>query len=128
MSRLALLAAIAVGGAAGALLRFGISHLLQQRLTTSFPLGTFVTNMIGCLALGFCFIWLTDRAGPVLRVGVTVGLLGALTTFSTYSLESLNLLADRQYALALLNLLGSVVLGLVAAWAGMVAARALFAP
>ncbi len=125
---MALLAAIAAGGAAGALLRFGISHLLQQRLTTAFPWGTFLANMLGCLALGFCYIWLTDRAGPVLRLGVTVGLLGALTTFSTYSLESLNLLADRQYALALLNLIGSVVLGLLAAWVGMVAARALFTP
>ena len=58
MNRLIPIAAVACGGAAGALLRWGISLAIARRLPTAFPLGNFTVNMIGCLALGFCMVWL----------------------------------------------------------------------
>ena len=116
--------AVALGGALGAVARFGVSHALQGR-AGSFPLGTFAVNAAGCLAIGFCFVWFHEEFNPgaadqsVLRDGVRVGFLGALTTFSTYSLESLELLQKQQYGQAGLYLLGSVVVGLGAAWLGL---------
>ena len=121
--------AIALGGAAGALARFGIGQAVNAlRPGAGFPIGTFVANMIGCVLIGFCYVWLGQRGAgtPAFRAGIQVGLIGALTTFSTYSLESLNLLAEREYAPALLNIMGSVVFGLLAAYLGIVIGRTMF--
>ncbi len=121
--------AMALGGAAGALLRYGLSHLIQSLTTRSIPLGTFTVNIVGCLLLGFCFIWLDPgRASPPLRLGVQVGLLGAMTTFSTYSLETFGLLAEHRYPQAAAYALGSVAVGLAACYAGIVIGRSLFQP
>lgn len=125
MPRWSVLIAIALGGALGALLRFGIGRWLQSQATGGFPWGTFAANALGCLAIGFCYVWLA-RASPEWRSGISIGLIGAMTTFSTYCLETLNLLDDRQYALAAANLLGSVVVGLTAAAGGMMLGRAVF--
>ncbi len=121
-----MLLAVAVGGAAGAVARYAIAQLTQQRLATPFPVGTLIANLVGCLAIGFCFVWFEQRiASPHLRAAVQVGVIGALTTFSTYCIESLSLVGDKQYAYAALNLIGSVVAGLALAYLGMVAARML---
>lgn len=121
-----MLLAVAAGGAAGAVARYAITHLTQQRLATPFPLGTLIANLVGCLAIGFCFVWFEQRiASPTLRAAVQVGLIGALTTFSTYCIESLSLISDKHYAYAALNLVGSVLAGLALAYLGMVAARTL---
>ena len=123
------IAAVACGGAFGALARFGISQAVAgSRIGTAFPVATFIANMVGCLVIGFCFVWLGERGAgsPALRSGIQIGFLGALTTFSTYSLESLNLLVDRQYGYAAANILGSVVLGLAAAYLGIISGRAIF--
>jgi len=119
------LIAIAAGGAVGALLRFAIGRWVQSHATTSFPLGTFAANSIGCLMIGFAFVALRP-ASAEWRTGIQIGLIGALTTFSTYCLETLNLMDDRQYALAALNVIGSVIIGLAAAYGGMALGRALF--
>lgn len=117
---------IALGGAAGALLRFGVGGYVQHRAAMTLPIGTFAVNIAGCLALGFCYIWL-ERAPESWRLGVQVGLLGALTTFSTFSLEALRLLNAQRFVAAGAYLGASVVLGLVAAWLGMIAGRGLLA-
>ncbi len=121
-----LVMAVALGGAVGAVGRYTITHLTQQRLVTHFPVGTLLANLIGCLAIGFLYIWFQQRIGHEgLRAGLQIGLIGALTTFSTYALESIKLFNDERYAYAAANLIGSVVLGLAAAWAGMVLAKSI---
>jgi CrcB protein len=118
MGQLPLLAAIAIGGAAGALLRYGLLRGLGFS-PRGFPIGTFTANVIGCLLLGFCIVWLTERASPTVRVGVQVGLIGALTTFSTYCFDSVDLARQHEFALAAVNTVLSVAVGLLAVWLGM---------
>lgn len=125
MKSLGLMLAVALGGAIGALGRWGLAAA-AQRLSgpAAFPLGTLAANLIGCFAIGLCYVWLVERTGShALRLGLITGLLGALTTFSTYGLESVMLLEQRRYASATINLLGSVALGLAAVIAGMAVAR-----
>ncbi|MHB1156560.1 MAG: fluoride efflux transporter CrcB [Phycisphaerales bacterium] len=116
--------AIGIGGAGGSLLRYAVSRVTQQNVTTLFPVGTLIVNLVGCLMIGFCFVYL-QRASPAVRAGVTVGFIGGLTTFSTYCLESMNLLSQRQMFFGAMNLIGSVVLGLIAVFLGMVLARSI---
>jgi CrcB protein len=117
--------AVAIGGALGSLGRWALAAGLQRLSGTwSFPLGTLAANFIGCFAIGLCYVWLVERAGSAaLRMGVMTGVLGALTTFSTYGLESVMLLEQRRYGPAVVNVLGSVALGLAAVIAGMAVAR-----
>lgn len=115
--------AIAIGGAAGALLRWGLALCVQQVSRSTFPYGTLVANLLGCLAIGFCYVWLAERGSPALRAGIRIGLLGALTTFSTYCMESYLLMESRDYLAAGMNLIGSVIAGMVAVIAGVALAR-----
>lgn len=118
--------AIAGGGALGALLRFWISGWVYAALGRGFPWGTLAVNVAGSLAMGWCYIWLVERSplGPEWRAFLMVGLLGAFTTFSTFSIETLTLLEDGEAVKALANTLFSVVLCVAAAWAGVLAGRA----
>ncbi len=112
--------AIALGGAIGAVARWVISSGMQ-RVTgvLGFPVGTFTVNMLGCLAIGFCYVYFEHRGTAVQRNFITVGVLGALTTFSTYSIESIALMQRGMYSYAVFNLVLSVVLGLAAAILGI---------
>ena len=119
---------IAVGGAAGALLRYWVSGWAYALLGEGFPWGTLSVNLIGSFLIGF--LWrLFDQIAiaPNTRTLIFVGGLGAFTTFSTYGLESLNLLRSGQYRLGALNMLGSNVLGILSVFLGFVAARAVLA-
>ena len=121
------LIAIAVGGAIGALLRYAVSGLAYNLFGEAFPWGTMSVNLLGCLLIGF--LWQTFEAtalSPQLRALIFIGGLGAFTTFSTYGLESLNLLRDGQMRMGLLNILGSNLLGIVAVFVGIVLARLVF--
>jgi CrcB protein len=117
---------IAVAGAIGALARYGLEGLVSRRWSGAFPWGTFVVNVSGAFLVGFVFVLLTERvtADAWLRSTLTIGFLGAYTTFSTLSFESYRLLEDGAVGLALLNSLGSIVAGLVAVYLGVVAGRA----
>jgi CrcB protein len=118
---------VAVAGALGALTRYGLGGAIAQRFPTSFPWDTLVVNASGSFALGFLFVLLTERwaAPPSVRTALTIGFLGAYTTFSTFSLETVRLLEDASYGLALLNVGTSLALGLGAAWLGLAVGRAI---
>jgi CrcB protein len=117
--------AIATGGAAGALLRFWMSTGIYQWLGRGFPYGTLAVNVLGSLLMGFLYVMLIDKLSlsPHWRAALLVGLLGAFTTFSTFSIETLNLVEEGEVIKALLNIVLSVVLCLLAAWVGVVVGR-----
>lgn len=119
--------AIAGGGAVGALLRFWVSTGVYQWLGRGFPWGTLAVNVIGSFLMGFLFVLFLERMliSGELRAAVLVGLLGAFTTFSTFSIETLTLLEQADYLKALLNALASVVVCILACWAGLVLGRQL---
>lgn len=119
------MAYVALGGALGALARYGISGWVYDRMGESFPWGTLVVNLVGCLALGLVIRWLQVSAvSPEVRPFLTIGVLGAFTTFSTFSYETVALLQEGQWLRAGLYMGGSVVLGLIAMLAGMALATA----
>ncbi|RMF66297.1 MAG: fluoride efflux transporter CrcB [Alphaproteobacteria bacterium] len=119
--------AVAAGGAIGAVLRWLMASGVQRLAGGAFPWGTFAVNALGSLLLGFLFVWLIERstAGELARLAITVGFLGAFTTFSTYSLESVRLLQEGAFGMALGNVLGQVLLCLTLTWFGIQLARAL---
>lgn len=121
------LLAIAAGGAVGAVLRYWTSLTVHGRFGTAFPWGTLTVNVAGSLLMGFLYIWLIERmaAGPALRAFLTIGLLGAFTTFSTFYIETLNLLESGQAGRALANVLLSVIVCISAAGLGVFTARQL---
>ena len=119
--------AIAGGGAIGAVLRFWVSTGVYSITGRSFPYGTLVVNVFGSLVMGFLYIWLIEKFadGTTLRAFLVIGLLGAFTTFSTFSIETLNLMMAGQHVRALGNTLLSVVLCVGAAAVGVAIAKQL---
>ena len=117
--------AIAAGGAIGALLRFWMSTWVYARLGSDFPYGTLAVNVLGSLIMGVLYVLLLERLDldPIWRAALLVGLLGAFTTFSTFSIETLNLIENREIIKALMNIFLSVVLCIFAAWLGVIAGR-----
>lgn len=121
------LLAVAVGGAAGAVMRWLMAAGIQRLAGGAFPWGTFAVNALGSFLLGFLFVWLIERstASELVRLALTVGFLGAFTTFSTYSLESVRLLQEGAFSLAFGNVFGQVIVCLLLTWLGVQLARVL---
>jgi CrcB protein len=119
---------IGLGGFAGAVLRYGISQWTHSMVKTAFPLGTFVVNIIGAFLLGLLFIFFDERQHiPAhVKLMLTVGLLGALTTFSTFSMETLQLFLSGELFKAGLNIFASVLVSIMAAWLGILLGRSVF--
>jgi len=119
-------AMLGIAGAAGTLARYGLDGLISRRLPGAFPVGTFVVNVTGALLLGFAFTLMTERfmVSPPLRSVITIGFLGAYTTFSTLSFETVRLIEDGAYLIAAANALGGLGAGLVAVYVGIVLGRA----
>jgi len=121
---------IMAGGALGTAARFLVSGWIANRFGESFPWGTVVVNVSGCFLIGF-FAALTDpaegrvAAGPTARQFFAYGICGGYTTFSSFSLQTLNLAQDGEWLQAGGNVAGSVVACLLATWLGNAAAMAL---
>jgi len=111
---------VAMGGAVGAMLRYGISSGIYSWFGRSFPYGTLVVNVIGSFAIGLLSILLVEKfdVPHEVRLGLVVGVLGALTTFSTFSWDTLDLMEQGLMQKAFLNVLINVVVCITAAWIG----------
>ena len=118
---------VGVAGFCGAASRYWLDGVVTRLVGAGFPWGTFVVNLSGCFLIGLLTTVLTERLlpHPDLRVAVTIGFIGAYTTFSTFAYETLRQLQDGSVALAVANVAGSVVLGVAVAWAGVALGRAL---
>ena len=119
--------AVAVGGAIGALARFAVSRLSMQLLGPNFPWGTLGVNVVGSFAMGLVITWFAAKepSTPAMRAFLTVGILGAFTTFSTFSLDVVTLYRDRTVFDAGGYLLASVVLSISGLLLGLVVGRQL---
>jgi CrcB protein len=113
--------AIGAGGAIGALLRFWSSTAVYALLGRGFPYGTLFVNIVGSFLMGLLFVLLVERLGAsaVLRAALLVGVLGGFTTFSSFSIETLNLLEQGELLKAVVNTVLSVALCIGVAWLGM---------
>jgi CrcB protein len=122
------LLAIALGGSLGALSRYGIDALVAMLIGRNFPFGTLLINSSGSLFIGMFYVLIIERMDmhAMWRHVLMVGFLGAYTTFSTFSLESVRLLEQGQLVIAGSYVLLSVVLCLLATWVGMLLTRGLF--
>ena len=117
---------IAVGGAIGTLLRYLMGGLDYRFSSGVFPVSTLVVNVTGSLAIGF--LWgIVDRFNfsPNMRMFVFIGILGGYTTFSTFSLETFNLMRDGEYRIAIMNMIFSVVLSIGAVFLGFFVSKML---
>lgn len=117
---------IGVGGFLGAIARYGLSGLVHRYWQT-FPAGTLVVNVLGCLVIGVLISLVEDRQllSPNTRMFLQIGLLGSFTTFSTLGYETFELMKSGEYWLAGINVAANVVLGIGAVAVGMIAMRAL---
>ncbi|GJL91409.1 fluoride efflux transporter CrcB [Hyphococcus sp.] len=119
--------AVAAGGAFGAMARHGVSKIALHFLGPNFPWGTLAANVAGSFAMGLLIVWLSARepSSTALRAFLTVGLLGAFTTFSTFSLDVVTLYRDRTVMIAAAYLLASVILSVSGLVAGLALGRQL---
>jgi fluoride exporter len=117
---------VAIGGALGTTARYWLSGVVARLVGETFPWGTLVINVTGSFVIGF-FAILTGPdgrlyAGSVTRQFVLIGICGGYTTFSSFSLQTLNLINDGEWTRAGANIVLSVALCLLAVWAGFAAA------
>ncbi len=112
---------VAVGGAAGALCRYGLCGLVSRLYNSQFKLETIVVNLVGCFLMGVVVSAVHDRVdiSDSVKILILTGFLGAFTTFSTYTLESVRYIEQDQYLLALWNIVISTVISIPLLIAGM---------
>jgi len=117
--------AVALGGAVGAMARYGLSGWIHNATGALFPVGTLLVNVVGSFIIGVALYLSTERfLWPAeTRLFLTTGFCGSLTTFSTFSYETLSLLESRQWLAAGGNTLLNLLLCLAATWLGILAAR-----
>jgi fluoride exporter len=112
------------GGAVGTLARYALAGLTHRIYAGAFPMGTLVVNMLGSLVIGFLWgISESRNISPNYRTFVFIGILGGFTTFSTYALETMNLLRENEIRQALTNILVTNFLGLAMVLAGFFIAK-----
>ncbi len=118
--------AVGAGGALGAMARHGVSRAAMHWMGPNFPWGTLSANVIGSFAMGVIIAWLArhEPEPSALRAFLTVGVLGAFTTFSTFALDAVSLAKDRSLTIAGIYVAASVVLSIGGLAAGLLAMRA----
>ncbi len=118
---------IAMGGALGAVSRYGVTLGAARLGATGFPYATLTVNVVGSFLIGLFVAWIGGRTeiNPALRPLIQVGFLGALTTFSTFSLDALILLEQGRFTQAGLYIAASVLVCLAACFIGLLAGRSL---
>ncbi len=123
--KLAAFLAVGAGGALGSMLRYAVTLVMVERLGPGFPWHTAAINVVGSFAIGAIAAYVQSSAGlpPLVSAFTMVGILGGFTTFSTFSFDTLTLISDGAGGLALAYCAGSVLLGVLAAFAGMGLAR-----
>jgi fluoride exporter len=119
------IALVLLGGALGALARFELGNFVGTRWNHGFPLGTFIINILGCFLLGMIHVFVLERTilSSEWRIGLGVGFMGAFTTFSTFSYETVVLLEEGSHLLAFGYVSLSMFAGLIAAFLGIFLAR-----
>ena len=102
-------------GGLGSLSRYLLSGILQRAINISFPIGTYLVNIIGCFMFGLIWAYAQDRLSlsPEFRVIILTGFMGAFTTFSTFIFESAALLDSAQWPYFLLNVVGQIITGVI---------------
>ncbi|RDI41141.1 fluoride efflux transporter CrcB [Aquicella lusitana] len=119
---------IFLGAGIGGVLRYWVSNMIYWMTGRQFPYGTLVVNISGCFLMGFLFVLIIERfdgIGPQLRSLLLIGLLGGYTTFSSFSIETLNLFENGAWLSGFLNIFFSVFLCILAAWLGVIGGRQL---
>jgi len=118
---------IGVAGLPGTLGRYWLSGWADERWGATFPIGTLIVNLVGCLLVGFLFHATEEKylVDPVLRSAVLVGFLGGFTTFSSFGVQTFNLLRDGEIFLAGVNVLVSNIAGLLLVWTGYAVSKSL---
>ncbi|HEY3176235.1 MAG TPA: fluoride efflux transporter CrcB [Candidatus Polarisedimenticolia bacterium] len=121
------LSALAVAGALATLARYWLTGFVHRYTRETFPTGTLVVNVLGCFLIGLVMYLVREQQafGPETRVVIVVGLLGGFTTFSAFGYETIELLRGGDLPLAGLNILGNVLVGVLAVWLGAAAGRVL---
>lgn len=120
---------VALGGAVGSVARFGVNLTAPRLLGADFPWATLIVNILGSLIMGFLAAFLAEKYSdqPDLRLFLLTGVLGGFTTFSAFSLDVFNLVQRGESSTAMIYASASVVLSIVAVFAGFVVSRAIIA-
>jgi fluoride exporter len=117
---------VLLGGSLGALSRYGVSLLAVKLFGVKFPWGTLIVNLSGCFLIGLAFAW-ADRGlsimSPSIRLFFVTGYLGALTTFSTFGVETVNSMQEGRYLIAVANIFANNVIGFVLVFLGILVGR-----
>ena len=117
---------IALGGAAGTLLRYAVSIIGDRFYGSVFPAGILIVNLSGAFTVGFLWGLFEESNIPSpFRAPIFIGVLGGYTTFSTYALENFNLIRNGEYKIALINILASNILGIALVFIGFIIAKLL---
>ncbi len=119
---------IGIGSGLGGVCRYLLSLFVHSFFSRAFPYGTLIVNSLGCLLMGFLFILLLERVdgmGDYLRAFLLIGFLGGFTTFSSFSIETMNLVENGQQLSAFINVSASLILCLGLTWLGILLGRQL---
>ncbi|MBX7150078.1 fluoride efflux transporter CrcB [bacterium] len=110
---------IFIGGGIGAVSRYALQGAVYRFTDASFPYGTFIVNVLGCFLIGL-FAGASEKfiIDSQWRVFLTIGLLGGFTTFSSFGYETFALFRDGEIFFAMVNMIGSMIIGLLAVWFG----------
>jgi CrcB protein len=123
---LSMILAVGFGGFFGAISRFLLSTWVQKLSGASFPYGTLAVNVLGSFLIGFLFLYFEQTIAPTHKAILITGFLGALTTYSTFSLESVLMLQNGLYLKAVSNVSANVLLCILATVVGMMVFRKIY--